>query len=108
MSEARPQSFLKRIARTLLLAAIGAFLGVQYARASLEPEILEGGSLLGMYAAAGSAVLILGARLVSLAGTLWRGLRGRDEPDEGEAPTEPEGPTDDDRARWERDRNDTR
>jgi hypothetical protein len=104
VSDARPQSLLKRLARTLLLAAIGAFAGVQYAHATLEPEILDGSSLLGMYAAAGSALLILGARLVALAGTLWRGYCGRD--DDGGEPG-PSEPTDDPQ-RWERDRNDTR
>ncbi len=71
---------------------------------SEHQEILDGSSLLGMYAAAGSALLILGARLVALAGTLWRGYCGRDD-DAGEpGPSEPT----DDPQRWERDRNDTR
>jgi hypothetical protein len=97
----QPPSTRSRVFRTLLLAALGAWLGFTYARRTLDPELLDHSSLGGLYASAGAALLILAYRLYSVARFVVREVlrerratRGVDDP----LPPPPPAAPDEDRS----------
>lgn len=63
---AKRVSILKRFARTLVPASIGALAGYVYAKQMLSPELFGNSSLPGLYITAGAGFAILAVRVVTL------------------------------------------
>jgi hypothetical protein len=68
---------MQKLAATVLLAAVGAFLGMLYARWTLPPEVQESKALLAMYVSAGAAIAILAWRLGTILFMILREYRAR-------------------------------